>query len=66
MMELIAGNCKKVTARLQSSVANAINDIQQISNLKLTDTQETDILQDYLPKVDIDSSVNNIGTIQQK
>jgi hypothetical protein len=34
--------------------------------LKITDTIETNFLQDYLPKVDIDSSVNNIGTIRQK
>jgi hypothetical protein len=66
MMELTAGNCKGDIAQLQSSVANAIDDIQQISNLKITDTQETDFLQNYLPKVDIDSLVNNIGTIQQK
>jgi hypothetical protein len=66
MMELTAGNCKGDIAQLQSLVANAIDDIQQISNLKITDTQETDFLQNYLPKVDIDSLVNNIGTIQQK
>jgi hypothetical protein len=66
MMELTTGNCRRDSHRLQSSVANAINDIQQISNLQITDTIETNFLQDYLPKVDIDSSVNNIGTIRQK
>ncbi len=66
MMELTTGNCRRDSHRLRSSVTNAINDIQQISNLKITDTIETNFLQDYLPKVDIDSSVNNIGTIRQK
>jgi hypothetical protein len=66
MMELTVGNCRRDSQWLQSSVANAINDIQQISNLKITDPVETNFLQDYLPKVDIDSSVNNIGTIRQK
>jgi hypothetical protein len=66
MMELTVGNCRRDSQRLQSSVANAVNDIQQISNLKITDTIETNFLQDYLPKVDIDSSVNTIGTIRQK
>jgi hypothetical protein len=66
MMELTVGNCRRDSKRLQSSNANAINDIQQISNLKITDPIETNFLQDYLPKVDIDSSVNNIGMIRQK
>ncbi len=66
MMELTTGNCRRDSHRLRSSVTNAINDIQQISNLKITDTIETSFLLDYLPKVDIDSSVNNIGTIRQK
>ncbi len=66
MMELTVGNCRRDSHRQQSSVTNTINDIQQISNLKITDTIETNFLQDYLPKVNIDSSVNNIGTIRQK
>ena len=66
MMELTVGNYRLDSHRLQSSVLNAINDIQQISNLKITNTIETNFLQDYLPKVYIDSSVNNIGTIRQK
>jgi hypothetical protein len=66
IMELTVGNCKRDTGRLQASVANAINDIQQIANLKITDTHETNYLQNYLPKVDIDSAVNNIGSIRQK
>jgi len=66
MMELTVSNCRRDSQWLQSSVSNAINDIQQISNLKITDPVETNFLQDYLPKVDIDSSVNNIGTIRQK
>ncbi len=66
MMELTVGNCRRDSHRLQSSVNNAINNIQQISNLKITDTTETNFLQDYLPKIDSDSSVNNIGTIRKK
>jgi len=66
MMELTVGNCRRESKRLHSSVTNAINDIQQISNLKITNPIETNFLQDYLTKVDIDSSVNNIGTIRQK
>ena len=66
MMELTVSNCRRDSQRLQSSVANALNDIQQISNLKITDTIETNFLQDHLPKVDIDSSVNTIGMIRQK
>ncbi len=49
MMELTVGNCRRDSKRLQSSVANAINDIQEISNLKITDPDETNFLQDYLP-----------------
>ncbi len=63
MMELTVGNCKRDSNRLQLSVTEAIKDIHQILNLKITDTVETNFLQDYLPKVDIDSSVNNIGSI---
>jgi hypothetical protein len=66
MMELTVGNCKRDSGKLQSSVTNAIDGIQQISNLKITNTKETNFLQDYLPKIDIDSPVNNIGTIQKK
>jgi hypothetical protein len=66
MMELTVGNCRRDSHWLRSSVNSAINDIQQISNLKSTDTTDTNLLQDYLPKIDIDSSVNNIGTIRQK
>jgi hypothetical protein len=66
MMELTIGNCRRDSHRLQSSVSNTIIDIQQFSNLKITDTIEKNFLQDYLPKLDVDSSVNNIGTIRQK
>ncbi len=41
MMDLTVGNCRRDSHRLQSLVNNAINDIQQISNLKITDTVET-------------------------
>jgi hypothetical protein len=51
MMELTVGNCKRDSNRLQLSVTNAINDIQRISNLKITDTVESNFLQDYFQKL---------------
>jgi hypothetical protein len=65
-MELTVGNCKRDSNRLQSSVTSAMDDIQQISNLKITDKQEPDFLQNYPPKVHFDTPVNNIGSVIDK
>ena len=66
MMELTVGNCKRDSNRLQLSVTSVIDDIQQISNLKITDKQEPDFLQNYPPKVHFDTPVNNIGSVIDK
>jgi hypothetical protein len=65
MMELTVGNCKRDSNRLQLSVANAINDIQQISNLKITDSNETNFRQDYLKKDQIPFSQISFNSLQK-
>ena len=47
MMEVTVGNSKQDSNRLQLSVTNAIDDIQQVSNLKITNKQEPNFLQNY-------------------
>ena len=66
MMELTVGNYKQDSNRLQLSVTNAIDDIHQISNLKITVKQEPNYLQNYPPKVHFDTPVNNIGSVIDK
>jgi hypothetical protein len=65
-MELTVGNCKQDSKILQSSVTNAIDDIQQISNLKITNQQNPNFLRNYLPHVDFETPVNNIGSVRDK
>ena len=66
MMELTDGNGKWDSTRLQSSVTNAIHDTQQILNLIITNKQEPNFLQNYLPTIDFETPVNNIGSVRDK
>jgi len=66
MMELTVGNYKQDSNRLQLSVTNAIDDIHQISNLKITDQQKPNFLQNYLPQDDFETPVNNFGSVRDK
>ncbi len=66
MMELAFGNCTWDMDRLDSAVKHAIGDIQEISNLKITNTAEPNFLQNYLPIYDFQPPIKNSGSVRQK
>ncbi len=64
MMLLTAGNCRWDRDRLDSAGNKAIDDIEQIPALKITDKERADLMKDYFPKLKFDHAVNRNGTIR--